>query len=85
MESTIEYYNLELPSWTKDTMVVAGVIVESLAPVRRITMTLAQFKRKLKAQYGEITPAILAKIEQTCRVVDGTYIEVPVMFKTISS
>jgi hypothetical protein len=77
MSGSFDYYNLELPSWAKDTMVVAGVVVESLAPVRRITMTLAQFKAKVVQQYGEITPAILEKIQQTCRIVGNGYIEVP--------
>jgi hypothetical protein len=77
MSGTIDYYNLELPSWTNDTLVVAGVVVESLAPVKRITMTFAQFKAKLLEQYGEITPAILDKIQQTCRIVGNGYIETP--------
>jgi len=64
---TIEYYNLELPCWNTDNMVIAGVAVESLAPVRRMTMTLEEFKNALVAQYGDITSAILEKIQKTGR------------------
>ena len=81
MTGAIDYYNLELPSWSQDTMVVAGVIVESLAPVRRVTMTLAQFKKALVAQYGEITPAILTKVQKTCRMLAGGRVECPVLRK----
>jgi hypothetical protein len=79
MNTIIDYYNLELPSWVKDTMVVAGVTVESLAPVRRAKLSMEQFKAKLVRQYGKITPDILAKVEQTCRIVDGGYVEFPAM------
>ena len=79
MTGIIDYYNLELPSWAQDTMVVAGVVVESLAPVRRITMTLGQFKKALVAQYGELTPAVLAKVQKTCRLLAGGRVECPVL------
>jgi hypothetical protein len=39
------YYNIELPGWAN--MRVAGVEVESLAPAKRITMTMTQFKALL--------------------------------------
>ena len=78
---SIEYYNLELPSWSQDNMVVAGVVVESLAPVRRTTMTLGGFKKALVAQYGELTPAILAKVQKTCRLVANGRVECPVLPK----
>ena len=79
MTDEIEYYNLELPSWTQDTMVVAGVVVESLAPVRRATMTLGEFKKALVAQYGELTPAVLEKVQKTCRLLCGGRVECPVL------
>ena len=81
MTGSIHYYNLELPSWAKDTLVVAGVTVESLAPVRRIKLSIDQFKAKLVRQYGKITPEILAKIEQTCRIVDGGFVEFPALIR----
>jgi hypothetical protein len=84
-EAHIDYYNIELPSWATDTMVVSGVVVESLAPVRRIVMTMAQFKDKIKAQYGEITPEILEKIQKTCCILEGGYIEVPAMVSSKTS
>ena len=79
MTDEIEYYNLELPSWSQDTMVVAGVVVESLAPVRRATMTLGEFKKALVAQYGELTPAVLEKVQKTCRLLCGGRVECPVL------
>ena len=81
MTGVIDYYNLELPSWSQDTMVVAGVVVESLAPVRRMTMTLGEFKKALVAQYGEITPSVLAKVQKTCRLMAGGRVECPVLKK----
>jgi hypothetical protein len=41
MRAAFDYYNLELPEW--DNMVVAGVEVESLAPKKRVALTMAQF------------------------------------------
>jgi len=81
MAGEIDYYNLELPSWSQDTMVVAGVVVESLAPVRRITMTLGAFKKALVEQYGELTPAVLAKVQKTCRLLADGRVECPVLPK----
>ena len=85
MAGEIDYYNLELPSWSQDTMVVAGVVVEALAPVRRVTMTLGQFKKALVAQYGELTPSMLAKVQKTCRLVAGGRVECPVLPKSSPS
>jgi hypothetical protein len=81
MTGSFDYYNLELPSWSQDNMVVAGVVVESLAPVRRITMTLGEFKKALIAKYGELTPAIEAKIQKTCRLLANGRVECPVLSK----
>jgi hypothetical protein len=81
MVGTFDYYNLELPNWNSDNMVVGGVHVESMAPVRRITMTMAQFKSSLVAKYGKITPDILAKIEKTCRITANGKVECPVLAK----
>ncbi len=41
MRAAFDYYNLELPEW--DNMVVAGVEVESLAPKKRVALTVAEF------------------------------------------
>jgi hypothetical protein len=79
MTGWFDYYNLELPSWVEDTMVIEGVVVESMAPVRRMKMSMAQFSAKLIRQYGAITPEIMAKVRKTCRILaDGT-VDVPVM------
>jgi hypothetical protein len=49
MRSPWCYYNVELPAWSTDNLVVAGVEAESLAPTMRMTMT--EFNRLLKAQF----------------------------------
>ena len=76
---TIEYYNLELPDWKHDNMMIAGVAVESLAPVRRMTMTIGEFKKALLTKYDSLTPAILAKITKTCRVLPNGRVDCPVL------
>ena len=43
MRAAFDYYNLELPEW--DNMVVAGVEVESLAPRKRVEMTVAELAK----------------------------------------
>ena len=64
MTGSFNYYNLELPAW--ENMIVAGVTVESLAPVRRITVTLAEFAALLVKTYG--SDVTLAKIKDNGRV-----------------
>ncbi len=76
---TIDYYNLELPNWHRDNMVVAGVTVESKARVERYTVSASEFVAMLKSKYGEVTPALLEKAARTCRVVAGGRVEVPVV------
>jgi hypothetical protein len=78
---TIEYYNIELPDWQNDIMIVAGVAVESLAPVQRITMPLNLFKAHIVAKYGRVTPAILALIEKTCSILPDGRVECPVLIQ----
>jgi len=51
MRATWNYYNLSLPSWETDNLVVAGVVAESLAPVKRITVTKAEFVKLLAKLY----------------------------------
>ncbi len=74
---TLTYYNLELPEWKQDTMVVDGVVVESLAPVRRVTLTALEFKLLLARQYKEITPELLKDIKRTCKFLGGGLVNVP--------
>jgi len=50
---TIDYFNLELSTWTN--MIVAGVEVESQAPLRRTQMPFATFRNLVAAKYGAIT------------------------------
>ena len=78
------YYNLELPEWGRDTMVVAGVVVESLAPVRRVAMSMGAFKALLAKKYGAAaaTPEILQKVLRACRLLPDGRVEAPVMRNT---
>lgn len=77
MSSEFDYYNIELEGGAN--MIVAGVEVESLAPVRRVVMTQAQFLAAIQARYGEVTPAILEKIKRTCVVLPGGHVSCPVL------
>jgi hypothetical protein len=80
MSGVITYYNLELPDWGRDNLVVAGVEVESLAPVRRRAVSAAVFKRMLQRTYGgNVTPAVLARIARVCRFLPNGDVEIPVM------
>jgi hypothetical protein len=75
------YYNLELPEWGRDTMVVAGVVVESLAPVRRVAISMGAFKTLLAHKYGAAaaSPEVLQKVLRTCRMLPDGRVEAPVM------
>jgi hypothetical protein len=75
----LKYYNLELPTWATDTFIVSGVIVESLAPVRRIVLPASAFKALIIKKYGTITPSVLEKVMRACRVLPGGMIETPVI------
>ena len=59
MRAAFDYYNLELPEW--DNMVVAGVEVESLAPRKRVAMTVEQLACLLATVPAEKRAAVLAK------------------------
>lgn len=76
-EGYLTYYNLELARAAD--MVVSGVAVESLAPVRRVVMSLADFSKAVTTKYGAASPAVLAHIKRTCRFVGKDAIEVPVL------
>jgi hypothetical protein len=51
MRANWNYYNLSLPCWNTDNLIVAGVVAESLAPVKRITVTKAEFVKMLAKLY----------------------------------
>ena len=76
MTGDFMYYNLELPD--HENMVVAGVTVESQYPVKRITVTMAEFRKILVAQYGNLTPAILAAAQKKVRFLADGRVVVPV-------
>jgi hypothetical protein len=70
------YYNLRLPSWRSDNLVVAGVETESLAPVERIRMTMAAFAGLMTRRSSKRS---LTELLALCKIhADGT-IEAPVM------
>ena len=75
----LTYYNLALPGWAN--MTVAGVEVESLAPVQHITVPLAVFTALVAKKYGAVTPAVLAQIKRTCRFLENGHVECPVLKK----
>ena len=73
MFGTFDYYNLELPDY--ENMIVAGVTVESLYPLTRITMTGSEFYQALCKTYGAITPAAFAAaIKKVRRLANGTFV-----------
>jgi len=82
MSGAFDYYNLELTGWSN--MVVAGVTVESLAPVRRITMTMSELKGLLIKKYGSVTKEALASIKQYVRFLGNGSVEVPVMHSAMA-
>lgn len=53
MSKPWSYYNIELPNWATDNLVVQGVEVESLAPVRRVMMSVQEFTKLIAKQYGQ--------------------------------
>jgi hypothetical protein len=79
MRAAFDYYNLELPTWESDNMVAAGVEVESLAPVRRLEITKAEFTALLKAKYGRITPDVIAKACRTCFMTADGKVNIPTL------
>ena len=81
MTGPFMYYNLELPNWSTDSMVVAGVQVESLAPVRRITVSPLEFVIMIKKQYGTITPQLVERLRANVKMMTNGSISVPVMAK----
>ena len=69
----LTYYNLGLDRWAN--MIVAGVLVESLAPIARMTISRAEFNQILAAKYGgRMTPEIAA----ACHF-DGDRVSVPIL------
>lgn len=80
-EGTLRYYNLELPAY--ENMIVAGVEVESLAPVRRIPVTLAQLTTLLTRKYGAAASSadVIQKVMRTCRMRADGRVDIPVIRK----
>jgi hypothetical protein len=75
MREEITYYNLELEE--HENMIVAGVEVESLAPVRQVEVTAAQFKKLLAK-----TNITTAQMLRLCKALPNGNVLVPVTKKT---
>jgi hypothetical protein len=80
MRTPWTYYNIGLPDWERDNIVVAGVEAESLAPVTRVRLTMAEFQALLKRKYGgRSDTSLAAQIQRVCTFhADGT-VEAPVI------
>jgi hypothetical protein len=78
---TLKYYNLELEGFCD--MVVEGVAVESLQSPSRERMTVQELGAMLREHYGEVTPAILARVKRTCRFFPDGTVEVPVTTEVV--
>jgi hypothetical protein len=75
MRAPFVYYNLELPAY--ENMTVAGVTVESLAPITRITITMDQFAAIMANKYKKLTPELVAAIKRNVRLLADGRVEVP--------
>ena len=76
------YYNIGLPNWETDNLVVGGVVVESLAPVERVRMTLGELRALLVKKYGAEgarSKAVMDRVLATCRLGTDGLVEAPVM------
>jgi hypothetical protein len=83
MRAAWTYYNIGLPNWETDNLVVGGVEVESLAPVERIRVPLASFKAMLTKKYGAAASSkeVLEHVLVTCRLGADGLVEAPVIRK----
>jgi len=82
MRAAWTYYNIGLPNWATDNLVVGGVVVESLAPVERMRMTLAELRALLVKKYGAEgarSKAVLERVLATCRLGADGLVEAPVL------
>jgi hypothetical protein len=79
MNGVLHYYNLQLENWSN--MVVAGVKVESLAPIQHTTVTVEELVSILQAKYGSdmTTKEITNKVLRTCRLMADGRVEVPIL------
>jgi hypothetical protein len=79
LKGELIYYNLELPNWAN--MIVAGVEVESLAPVCHKLITINQLATLLKREYGDmpISDSILQHVLRICKLRRDGLIEAPLI------
>lgn len=76
MKRTITYYNVELPCWETDNMIVAGVKVESLAPIEKRTVSIVDFVRLVRKQFGNVSTKALQEILSRYKVLPDGSVEV---------
>ena len=80
MEGSFDYYNVEIAG--NGNMIVEGVEVESLAPVRRVTMSKEEFVALVKAKYADRPLAEIHQlIRATCRLLPDGRVEAPFVGK----
>ncbi len=79
MNGLIRYYNIQLEGWSN--MIVAGLEVESLAPIQRTVLTVEQLVNALHAKYGSkvTNKEITKKVLRTCRILENGLVEVPII------
>jgi hypothetical protein len=75
--SMFAYYNIEVDNW--ENIEVAGLEVESLAPVLQLRMTVHQLRAKLISQFGRIDEATLATLLTTLHPLPDKSVRVQIM------
>jgi len=79
MRKPFVYYNLELPNY--ENITVAGISVESMAPLTRITITMDQFATIIANKYNELTPELVSAIKRNVRLLADGRVDVPAIKK----
>jgi hypothetical protein len=78
MTGSFVYYNIEVDDWATDNLVVAGVEVESLAPVERVAVPAAAFSALMKERYGKNEVA-MKRAMSLCYTKNGSIMMPPCM------
>ncbi len=79
MRAAWTYYNIGLPNWETDNLVVGGVVVESL---ERVRITLGELCTLLVKKYGEEgarSKAVMDRVLATCRFGADGMVDAPLM------
>jgi len=82
MTMPFKYYNLELPDY--EPIIVGGVTVESLFPIKRIIVTREEFGAILKRSYGaSVSQSRIRSLLPMLRLLADGRIELPVDKRSI--